>query len=237
MSGKPGFNEPPPPYAPSAPTQPLPGYGNPPSTIAPNVVLPNIQAAPTVIVNVTQFGPYSMQMTCPSCHSTITTETLTSPGLLTWILSGTLLLMGCWLGCCLVPCCMRSCQDIEHRCPNCKAHLGIYKRIWTIKLLHSWSTMFQAPFLTNIAEKVSSLLTLRDQKWTLIKRKTNNSGLFTWCLSLGNNSRLAKKPATSNWNAQTNQTHLFQGQIVSFLVAKRCNNSHSTAPGDWSARQ
>lgn len=37
----------------------------------------------------------------------------------------------CWLGCCLIPCCIPECQDIEHRCPNCKAHLGTFRRLWT----------------------------------------------------------------------------------------------------------
>ena len=57
------------------------------------------------------------------------THTVPVTGLLTWLLSCTMLMLGCWLGCCLIPCCVRECQDIEHKCPNCKAHLGLYRRL------------------------------------------------------------------------------------------------------------
>jgi lipopolysaccharide-induced tumor necrosis factor-alpha factor len=85
--------------------------------------------AAAVIVNVQGFGPYPMQVTCTQCSAQVMTETVASPGLLTWLLSGTLFLVGCWLGCCLIPCCIPECQDIEHRCPNCKTHLGTYRRL------------------------------------------------------------------------------------------------------------
>ncbi|XP_022237820.1 lipopolysaccharide-induced tumor necrosis factor-alpha factor homolog isoform X2 [Limulus polyphemus] len=81
------------------------------------------------VVNMAQWGPYPMQMTCPHCAAQVMTETTASPGLLTWILSGSLIFLGCWLGCCLIPCCIPECQDIEHRCPNCKHHLGSYRRL------------------------------------------------------------------------------------------------------------
>ncbi|KAI2808813.1 hypothetical protein BLOT_006761 [Blomia tropicalis] len=90
-----------------------------------------IAAAPvTATVIVRQgFGPYPMQVTCSNCNASVMTETSASPGLLTWLLSGTLLLVGCWLGCCLIPCCIPECQDIEHRCPNCKIQIGTYRRL------------------------------------------------------------------------------------------------------------
>jgi len=124
---QPPYAEPPPPYSASgAPDghQPPPGFVPPPG--AGYTTQP---VATAVIVNVQGFGPYPMQTTCPSCGAHVMTETLASPGLLTWLLSGTLVLIGCWLGCCLIPCCIPECQDIEHRCPNCKTHVGTYRRL------------------------------------------------------------------------------------------------------------
>ncbi|CAG2119835.1 unnamed protein product, partial [Medioppia subpectinata] len=49
--------------------------------------------AAAVIVNVQGFGPYPMQVTCSHCSAQVMTETVASPGLLTWLLSGTLFLV------------------------------------------------------------------------------------------------------------------------------------------------
>ncbi|OQR70826.1 lipopolysaccharide-induced transcription factor regulating tumor necrosis factor alpha-like [Tropilaelaps mercedesae] len=51
------------------------------------------------------------------------------PGLLTWLFSGALIALGCVWGCCLIPCCVPECQDIDHHCPACRAHLGTFKRL------------------------------------------------------------------------------------------------------------
>lgn len=92
------------------------------------------QQPPVVIyshstVNQIQFGPYPMRYTCPNCNAHVMTETHSTPGLLTWILSGALCVLAGYLLCCLVPCCVRECKDIEHKCPNCHHKLGLYKRI------------------------------------------------------------------------------------------------------------
>lgn len=76
-----------------------------------------------------QFGPYPMRYTCPNCNAHVMTETQSIPGSLTYILSGCLCLLGFYLLCCLVPCCVRECKDIEHKCPNCGHRLGLFKRI------------------------------------------------------------------------------------------------------------
>lgn len=92
------------------------------------------QSQPMIIYSSTtvapvQFGPYPMRFTCPSCNAHVMTETHSTPGLLTYILSGALCFLAGYLLCCLVPCCVRECKDIEHRCPNCQHRLGLFKRI------------------------------------------------------------------------------------------------------------
>ncbi|XP_076362208.1 LITAF domain-containing protein-like isoform X4 [Tachypleus tridentatus] len=131
------YSEPPPPYTSAPPPSsynPPPGAyagGYPPKSSTVVVGAPHTGPGLTsvTVVNVSQWGPYPMQMTCPRCAAQVMTETTASPGLLTWILSGSLIFLGCWFGCCLIPCCIPECQDIEHRCPNCKHHLGSYRRL------------------------------------------------------------------------------------------------------------
>ncbi|KAH9528081.1 lipopolysaccharide-induced tumor necrosis factor-alpha factor homolog [Dermatophagoides farinae] len=74
-------------------------------------------------------SPNPVQMTCPNCNATTLTETSAVPGLLTYLAAGTLFLCGCWAGCCLIPCCIPECLDIDHRCSNCKTNIGRYRRI------------------------------------------------------------------------------------------------------------
>lgn len=68
-----------------------------------------------------------IQCTCANCRSLIITQTKQTPGLLVWILCFVLILFGCWLGCCLIPCCIRDIQNIQHYCPNCKSFIGEYR--------------------------------------------------------------------------------------------------------------
>ncbi|XP_064481150.1 LITAF domain-containing protein-like isoform X2 [Ornithodoros turicata] len=113
---RPVYQEAPPPYQPTAP---------PPAGFAP----PPPQPAVPRIVVLSQWGPYPVQATCPNCGATVLTSTSSTPGLLTWLLSGALVLLGCWFGCCLVPCCVAECQDVEHHCPSCKRHLATFRRL------------------------------------------------------------------------------------------------------------
>jgi lipopolysaccharide-induced tumor necrosis factor-alpha factor len=93
----------------------------------------NTRQPPIIIYSNTvqsiQFGPYPMRYTCPYCNAHVMTETHSTPGLLTYILSGALCILAGYLLCCLLPCCVRECKDIEHRCPNCQQRLGLFKRI------------------------------------------------------------------------------------------------------------
>lgn len=141
------YYQPPPAYSPpgqqlasSVPMQPKdnssapppPGMYHPVSSHASNQPTQQ-QPQPMIIyqntVTQAQFGPYPMRYTCPNCNAHVMTETHSTPGLLTYILSGALLFLAFYCCCCLVPCCVRECKDIEHRCPNCQHKLGLFKRI------------------------------------------------------------------------------------------------------------
>lgn len=119
MMNNPKNNQSPPPAGLRAP-------GAPSSASQPQPMI--IYHANTTVTSA-QFGPYPMRFTCPNCHAHVMTETHSTPGLLTYILSGALCVLAPYLLCCLVPCCVRECKDIEHRCPNCQYQLGLFKRI------------------------------------------------------------------------------------------------------------
>lgn len=134
-------NYPPPAYSPPGREPPLPMQSKdnfrasaPPPPGLHGAMAGSNQQQPIIIysnttVQPTQFGPYPMRFTCPHCHAHVMTETYSTPGLLTYILSGALCILAGYLLCCLVPCCVRECKDIEHRCPNCQHKLGLFKRI------------------------------------------------------------------------------------------------------------
>ncbi|XP_037088152.1 lipopolysaccharide-induced tumor necrosis factor-alpha factor homolog [Pollicipes pollicipes] len=96
-------------------------YGAPPGV--------PLQAAPPAQTHlVTVAGPNPAHMMCPHCHAEIETSVRSSPSTTAWIAGLLIALFGCWMGCCLIPCCMDECMNKEHFCPNCKAFLGSYRR-------------------------------------------------------------------------------------------------------------
>lgn len=140
------YYQPPPAYSPPGPEshinqnmqQPKDTYATapPPPGIHANVAgsqtgqpQPMIIYSNTTTVTPVQFGPYPQRFNCPNCNAYVMTETHSTPGLLTYILSGALCFLAGYLLCCLVPCCVRECKDIEHRCPSCQYKLGLFKRI------------------------------------------------------------------------------------------------------------
>ncbi|TMS36520.1 hypothetical protein L596_003666 [Steinernema carpocapsae] len=109
------------------PSQPQPNDFPIPTPITPgNMPPPN--PTPTTI-HVLRLGPRPMSMTCPNCTQPVVTRTTANAGLLTFLLSLGLVLIGCFMGCCLIPFCIEDCQDIHHFCPNCNAFIGVYKRM------------------------------------------------------------------------------------------------------------
>lgn len=114
----------PPPSAPPSYAQAVGGVP-PASPFIPNVPQQN---GPTIITTVVPVGPASTHMICPSCHAEINSQTTTSPGLIAYVSGFLIALFGCWLGCCLIPCCIDECMDVHHTCPHCKAYLGRHRR-------------------------------------------------------------------------------------------------------------
>ncbi|XP_076311952.1 lipopolysaccharide-induced tumor necrosis factor-alpha factor homolog isoform X2 [Tachypleus tridentatus] len=86
------YADPPPPYSPS------PGEytGGKQSKSSPMIIGP-LSTRQVTVINIAQWDPYPMQMTCPYCSAQIMTQTVVSSGLSTWILSSTLILLGLFL--------------------------------------------------------------------------------------------------------------------------------------------
>ncbi|GAB6029993.1 hypothetical protein CHUAL_005685 [Chamberlinius hualienensis] len=123
-SGYPGY----PTYPPQNPSnQPPIGFSEPITSPSQPVVI-TTTGAPVVVLGVA-YGEQSMQVQCGYCRATVFTQTKVKPGGLSWLVFALCCLFGCWLGCCLIPFCVDSMQDVEHYCPNCKAKLGTYSRM------------------------------------------------------------------------------------------------------------
>ncbi|XP_028402684.1 lipopolysaccharide-induced tumor necrosis factor-alpha factor homolog [Dendronephthya gigantea] len=98
-----------------------------------NVVSTTVVTQPPVMVQTVMtplmFGPTPINMVCSHCGAQIVTATSYEPGILTWLFCGGIAVVGCWLGCCLIPFCIDDIKDCRHTCPNCQNFLGVYRRI------------------------------------------------------------------------------------------------------------
>ncbi|KAI1281979.1 Lipopolysaccharide-induced tumor necrosis factor-alpha factor -like protein [Halotydeus destructor] len=74
-------------------------------------------------------GPHPFRATCASCSTEVTTEITPVAGLKTWLSAVLICCVGGDCGCCLIPFCVDSCRDVQHRCPSCKTYIGIHKRM------------------------------------------------------------------------------------------------------------
>ncbi|XP_073491005.1 uncharacterized protein [Aquarana catesbeiana] len=83
---------------------------------------------PNIILK-TELRDIPAQTVCPSCNLPCVTKTEYTSGCLTTLLCCLLFFFGCLLGCCLIPCCVNSCKDVNHYCPNCKHLIHKYKRL------------------------------------------------------------------------------------------------------------
>ncbi|XP_031846528.1 lipopolysaccharide-induced tumor necrosis factor-alpha factor homolog [Nomia melanderi] len=127
---RPFYNQPSSQPAPSYPTN-YPGPGEPsiqrqmPYNPSPNFVPPTeIRIIHQPIAY--QLSPNPIKMTCPTCHSSIKTTTISDHQPTAHICCIVLCLLGCCLCSCL-PYCMSSFMSVHHFCPNCKNYIGTWK--------------------------------------------------------------------------------------------------------------
>jgi len=93
------------------------------------------QQGSTVVVTqpaytvVQHFRESPVRIKCQFCSADIVTSTFYETGTLTWVACFIIAIVGCWLGCCLIPFCMDACKDVIHQCPNCHQQVGRYNRM------------------------------------------------------------------------------------------------------------
>ncbi|KAF7271583.1 LITAF domain-containing protein-like [Rhynchophorus ferrugineus] len=120
----------PPPYGPppAAPPSYAQAVGGVPPT-APYIPTYHLRKEPEILTTIVPVvGPNPTHMVCPHCGAEIDTSTKSEPSTKAYIASLILCVIGCFWGCCLIPCCMDSCRNVKHKCPNCDSYLGTYKR-------------------------------------------------------------------------------------------------------------
>lgn len=106
-------------------TAPPPAYGNAPLPGQPVNTQPT-QKPPT---NPNLLSSQSMFCVCPHCRYEGQSITTKVTGLANHIGAAGTCLIGCWLGCCLIPYCLDDLKDTEHQCASCKRLIGIKKVI------------------------------------------------------------------------------------------------------------
>ncbi|PAA92246.1 hypothetical protein BOX15_Mlig024054g1, partial [Macrostomum lignano] len=117
-------------YPVSSGYQAQPGY--PPTSYAPGGgYAPVVTAQPTTVVVMTNqnFRDVPVNTVCQFCNQQIITCIRFQDGLLTYLACVGICLIGCDLGCCLIPFCLDSCKDVVHTCPNCNHKLGKFSRV------------------------------------------------------------------------------------------------------------
>ncbi|XP_014672454.1 PREDICTED: lipopolysaccharide-induced tumor necrosis factor-alpha factor homolog isoform X1 [Priapulus caudatus] len=112
---------------------PQPGYPAQPSNWMPPAAAPipvgEVPNTTMFITHVQCLGPVSATLQCPACQATVLTSVETAPGSAAWLTSLVCCVFGCWWGCCLIPFCIPEMQDVKHSCPNCRHHIGTYRRL------------------------------------------------------------------------------------------------------------
>lgn len=126
-TGPPQYIYVPPQQAPPSYQEALGGV-KPVGPFVPNNQFHSTQTSQHILTTVVPIGRQSTHLVCPSCNAEIETTTRTEPGLIAYLSGMVIALLGCFWGCCLIPCCIDDCMDVHHTCPNCKAYLGRYRR-------------------------------------------------------------------------------------------------------------
>lgn len=105
-------------YQPSGP--PPPGF-MPPPPYSHTESTPNV-----IIIQNPVFGPDTQSMTCPHCHTNISTRVTQSPSAKTHLFALLFCVIGFW-PCAPCPYCIDSCLIKKHYCPACNQYLGEYE--------------------------------------------------------------------------------------------------------------
>ncbi|XP_060603750.1 cell death-inducing p53-target protein 1 homolog isoform X3 [Ruditapes philippinarum] len=113
-----GYQMGPGPYPAGNPGGPYPNQGQPQTIIV---------TQPTMMV--TQLRETPTRIQCPHCQAEVVTATNFETGTFAWLICMLLCIFGCDAGCCLIPFCCDSCQDVVHTCPNCKQVISRYNRM------------------------------------------------------------------------------------------------------------
>ncbi|XP_059160366.1 lipopolysaccharide-induced tumor necrosis factor-alpha factor homolog isoform X2 [Physella acuta] len=119
------------PYPPgySQPGQPVGMYAQPYSTSANYTHGTTVVVAQPAITVIQTFRDMPVHTNCPHCRAEIMTGTHYEVGTFTWVICCIMWLLGCGMGCCLIPFCVDSCKDVIHTCPNCQQQIARYSRI------------------------------------------------------------------------------------------------------------
>ena len=110
---------------PAAASQP---QASPPPTPQPVSAMSEDSTGPVPPVIVTTLGSKSTNVICPHCHAEIYTAIKNAPSRVAYVSGFIIFILGGWMGCCLIPCCIKGLKNVKHSCPNCKAFLGKYRR-------------------------------------------------------------------------------------------------------------
>ncbi|XP_078450946.1 LOW QUALITY PROTEIN: cell death-inducing p53-target protein 1-like [Lampetra planeri] len=122
-------------FYPPQPVCPYPAYGQPLAAggpggpAGPTMVVPSAAGQAVTLLHSEVPQPYPMRMVCPHCQLLVTTQTSHVSGTMSVLMCVLCCIVGCDLGCCLIPFLVDDLKDVEHTCPNCKAHLFMYKRL------------------------------------------------------------------------------------------------------------
>ncbi|TRY86110.1 hypothetical protein DNTS_030192 [Danionella cerebrum] len=105
---------------------------SPQPAVMSSMVTQTVQTTPpapvsTVLVIPSRLSDVPGRMRCPHCQMEVVTEITYVNGLLVWGVCAGLGIFMIW-PCCLIPFCVNTCKDVQHRCPNCKSVVYIYKR-------------------------------------------------------------------------------------------------------------
>uniref|UniRef100_A0A1B6C017 LITAF domain-containing protein n=1 Tax=Clastoptera arizonana TaxID=38151 RepID=A0A1B6C017_9HEMI len=96
----------------------------PSSPFTPNSITKN---EPYIVTTVVPLGTQPTHMICPHCYAEVNTVTKTKPKIIAYLSGIVIALLGCFWGCCLIPCCLDQCMNVHHICPECQYFLGSYR--------------------------------------------------------------------------------------------------------------